>query len=435
MTKIAIPYGEKMVEFSLPEETFIGMTDPPAAQAAENPEKEIEEAMEHPIGMGGLETVVFPGAKVAVITDDGSRPTPVKMILPILLKKLSACGVRREDIVIVMALGSHRYMTEDEIRERVGDAVYKSYRVVNSEFRQKGRLLSVGETDERTPILATREVVEADIRIGVGNLVPHPVMGWGGGGKIIFPGVTGEDIVAYFHLKASMYNENMFGMDVTPVRRMMESWMQYISLDFIINTIMTQDLKISRVVAGHYIEAQRAGVAIAKKVQGCPVKEKADVVIVSSHPADQDFWQSPKALYGAEPALKGEEGGTMILVSPNYEGIGPHPEYPEYMGRENGGELVKNYLRGNKTEGDPLAIAVGNSMAKMRRRRNLVVVGNGVTKEQMEKCGCRWYPIEELQRAVDEAVSQYDSCRAAVLSAGAETFLYTEEEKNGDGEG
>ena len=87
MTKIAIPYGEKMVEFSLPEETFIGMTDPPAAQAAENPEKEIEEAMEHPIGMGGLETVVFPGAKVAVITDDGSRPTPVKMILPILLKK------------------------------------------------------------------------------------------------------------------------------------------------------------------------------------------------------------------------------------------------------------------------------------------------------------------------------------------------------------
>ena len=46
MTKIAIPYGEKMVEFSLPEETFIGMTDPPAAQAAENPEKEIEEAME-----------------------------------------------------------------------------------------------------------------------------------------------------------------------------------------------------------------------------------------------------------------------------------------------------------------------------------------------------------------------------------------------------
>ena len=58
-----------------------------------------------------------------------------------------------------------------------------------------------------------------------------------------------------------------------------------------------------------------------------------------------------------------------------------------------------------------------------------------MTKEQMEKCGCRWYPIEELQRAVDEAVSQYDSCRAAVLSAGAETFLYTEEEKNGDGEG
>ena len=92
-------------------------------------------------------------------------------------------------------------MTEDEIRERVGDAVYKSYRVVNSEFRQKGRLLSVGETDERTPILATREVVEADIRIGVGNLVPHPVMGWGGGGKIIFSGSDRRRYCGVFSFK------------------------------------------------------------------------------------------------------------------------------------------------------------------------------------------------------------------------------------------
>ena len=77
--------------------------------------------------------------------------------------------------------------------------------------------------------------------------------------------------------------------------------------------------------------AHREGVRIGKQVLGSKVTEKADVVIVSSHPADQDFWQSPKAMYGAEPALKGDRGGTMIMISPNYEGIGPHPEYPEYL--------------------------------------------------------------------------------------------------------
>ena len=60
--------------------------------------------------------------------------------------------------------------------------------------------------------------MEADIRIGIGNLVPHPVMGWSGGGKILYPGVAGEDTVSYFHLKASLYNENLFGNSASPVQ-------------------------------------------------------------------------------------------------------------------------------------------------------------------------------------------------------------------------
>ena len=97
---------------------------------------------------------------------------------------------------------------------------------------------------------------------GVGNLVPHPVMGWGGGGKIIFPGVAGEDTVSYFHLKASLYDENMFGRNTTPIRDMMEGWVRRIGLDFIINTILTPELKLCRVVAGDYIKAHREGVRI-----------------------------------------------------------------------------------------------------------------------------------------------------------------------------
>jgi nickel-dependent lactate racemase len=137
-------------------------------------------------------------------------------------------------------------------------------------------------------------------------------------------------------------------------------------------------MQLHSAVAGHYIQAHRAGVEIAKGVLGCAVDERADVVVVSSFPADQDFWQSPKGMYSAEYALKGESGGTIILVSPNYEGVGPHPEYPEWMGRDDGDELVHGIFAGKPFSGDALAMAIGNSMSKMRRRRKLVVVSDGV---------------------------------------------------------
>lgn len=429
--KISLPYGKEKVELKIPDRSFIGMIDPPAVEGAKDPQGEILHAIEHPFGGKTLDDIINPDKKIAVIIDDGSRPTPIAVILPVLLKKLELCGAKPENIKIVAALGSHRYMTKEELIERVGAQIHRTYQVINSEFKDPERLEHVGDTAEGAPIMATRDIIEADIRIGIGNLVPHPVMGWGGGGKILYPGVAGEDTVAYFHLKASLIDENMFGQSTTPIRNMMESWVDAIGLDFIVNTILTPKLNIYKVVAGDYVLAHRTGVQIGKSVLGCMVREKADVVIVSSHPADQDFWQSPKAMYGAEPALKGARGGTMILVSPNYEGIGPHAEYPEYMGRDDGDEIVRACIAGDEIEGDRLALAVGNSMSKMRRRRNLVVVGDGVTKAEMERCGCRYYPLSQLQLAVDEVLSEYENCRVAVLSSGSETFLYNEENDDG----
>ncbi len=422
--RIKLPYGKEHVSFELPDASFIGMIDPPKVHEAENPEQEIRYAISHPFGDKYLEKIIAPEKKIALIVDDGSRPTPISQILPVLIQKLLECGARKENIKIVVALGSHRYMTEDELRQRVGTKIYENYPVINSEFQDPEKLVYVGDTEEGAPIMATAEIMNADIRIGIGNLVPHPVMGWGGGGKILYPGVAGEDTVSYFHLKASLIDENMFGQNTTPIRDMMEGWVDSIGLDFIINTILTPEMKIYRVVAGDYILAHREGVKIGRHVLGSKITEKADVVIVSSHPADQDFWQSPKAMYGAEPALKGGRGGTMILVSPNYEGIGPHPEYPEYMARDDGDDIVRACIAGEKIPGDRLAIAVGNSMSKMRRRRKLVVVSDGVTKEEMTRCGCIYYPLRELQKAINDSLAEFKDCRVAVLSNGADTFLY-----------
>ncbi|MPN64692.1 hypothetical protein SDC9_212468 [bioreactor metagenome] len=147
-------------------------------------------------------------------------------------------------------------------------------------------------------------------------------------------------------------------------------------------------------------------------------------MIAGSHPADQDFWQSPKAMFSAEAALKSDSGGTLILVSPNYEGIGPHEEYPVCMGRNDGDEIVKACIRG-ENHGDPLAIAVGNGMAKLRQRRRLIVVSDGVTKAEMDACGCEYYATKDFQKLLNALLDENPEIRIGILSNGAETFLYT----------
>jgi len=426
---IELPYGRDHISFTIPDEAFAGMLDPVAVEPAPSAAAEIARAIDNPIGSPPLEQIIGEEpekAKICVIVDDISRPTPIAVILPVLLDKLANAGVRDDNIKIVAALGSHRYMTDAELRDRVGREVYIRYNVMNSEFKNPNDLVFVGSAPDGVGITASKSVMNSDIRIGIGNIAPHPVMGWGGGGKILFPGVSGEETVAYFHLKAGLVDDNMFGRETTPIREMMEGWVDTIGLHFIINTVLTPSLEIYKVVAGHYAEAYRAGVAEARKVVGHKLGEKAEVVVVSSHPADQDFWQSPKGMYAAELALKGSRGGTIILVSPNVEGIGPHPEFPEFMGRDDSDEVVRACISGaGKGFGDPLAIAVGNSMSKMRRRRKLVVVSDGVTAEQMANCGCAHYPASMLQRAVDDAISEYDgNCRIAAMSNGAETVLY-----------
>ncbi|MEF3303451.1 hypothetical protein [Paenibacillus sp. GYB003] len=95
--------------------------------------------------------------------------------------------------------------------------------------------------------------------------VPDPAVGWSGGGKIIYPGVTGEDTVAKFHIQHGLVKANMFGTDNSPVRLNMEKWVDTVGLHFIINTVMTPDKQLVKVVAGHYSRRKEKGFVTASK--------------------------------------------------------------------------------------------------------------------------------------------------------------------------
>lgn len=424
---IKIPYGHDKIGFCIPNESFAGMYDPEPKEPESNPVDVVEHAIDNPIGCMPLKDVIGYDRSVNILIDDMTRPTPIKLILPPLIKKVKEAGVSDKNIKIVVALGSHHYMTEDQLMERVGEDIFKKYRVVNSEFRRQEDLVYLGTAPDGSRVTASKEAMDSEIRIGVGNLCPHSTMGWTGGCKILFPGVTSEDTVAQFHYQGGLSETNDFGNENCSVRLMVEKWVDTIGLHFIVNTILTPAFEIYGVVAGHYITAHRKGVEIAKEIMGYKVTEKVDIVVASAFPYDFDIGQAMKAVGAAEGALKYETGGTIILVSPIDEGFGVHSEYPLTISMDDPNSYIRDIIAGKIGIGDadPIAIGIGAAMSHSRRRRNIIVVTDGIEKNVLEDCGYTAFAKENIQDAINYAIKKYKNPRVAVISHGGETYIYS----------
>jgi len=188
-------------------------------------------------------------------------------------------------------------------------------------------------------------VHESDFKIGIGSIEPHTAAGYTGGAKIIYPGVVGEETVSNFHI-ISAFLGNLTGNPDNRARLFMEKWVDSVGLDYIINAIVTPENKIYKVVAGHFVKAHRAGVKYSREVWEIKSNKRIDCAIVSSYPADLDLWQAGKAIVNCEMAIP--DDSFLILITPCYEGVVPHPKYIDYIGNNGPEKLIKETKEGNK---------------------------------------------------------------------------------------
>ena len=199
----------------------------------------IEDALANPIGTEPLEDLLAPEDRVVIIVDDITRPTPTAKILPVILARLAQAGIPDEAVLIFMALGTHRPMTRDELRVKLGDDVLARFRVINRDYRD-GDYVDWGTTTSGIPIEVNREIVEADVRIAIGNIVPHITSGWGGGSKIILPGVCSQKTVDQMHYVGCTMQPvlDILGTRDNLPRVEMDDIAGKIGLDFIVNTVL-----------------------------------------------------------------------------------------------------------------------------------------------------------------------------------------------------
>lgn len=318
-TTVRLPFGRGAVVLDVPARNLIGVVKPQVVEETVGGAAAVLEALEHPIGAPRLRDLARSGQKVAILTSDLTRPCPSDVLLPSVLDELNAAGVADRDMMVVIGLGLHRPMTAQELRAAVGEGVFNRVRVLNHDANQCERL---GVTRAGTPVEFFRPVVEADLRVCLGNLEFHYFVGYSGGAKAIFPGCASEASVTANHAMMVRPEAAAGRLEGNPVRADIEEAVAMVGVDFILNVLVDGAHQVVAAVAGDVTEAHRKGCAWVAERGKAPVRERADIVLVSAggYPKDVNLYQAQKALDNAFYAVR--EGGILILVAECTEGCG-----------------------------------------------------------------------------------------------------------------
>lgn len=414
--KVKLPYGKtETVTIEVPDRNLAFVIDRGEAPALKDPKEALRKALKNPIGTPALKDMVNKGDRVVIIGDDATRPTPQKVLIPVLLDELNAAGVPDGDVRLVVALGTHRKMSARETRDMYGGEVTERIQVEDHDCWSAEGLVDLGEAESGFPIKLSRTVYEADFVVGVGNISPHIYAGWGGGGKIILPGVSGTETTAMVHLLGGRTRpfSALIGKRDNKVRKRIDKVALKAGLKLIVNTVLNREEEVHRIVVGHPVEAFREGVETAEKIYCRKAPSYVNIAVVSSYPADIDYWQAIKPVVHAGLAVK--PGGTIVLITPCPEGISPvHTVFRERatLGYEANLEAIEKGELEDRVAGGTLLLH-----GQILEQAEVICCSEGLKESDKEALGFKH--AETPQEAFEMALkSQGQKAKVGVLKCG-----------------
>ena len=221
---VKFAYYRESVTLDIPEENLIGVLRPEEIHPARDLRACISENLDHPIGTKPFRELCAGKKKICLVICDLTRPMETEKVLPVFLEQLEQYAPQAE-ITILIALGTHRPLSGEEIDKLCGPGVREKYRVVNHAFHDPAELVQIPcDRADVPPVFVNRLLVESDLRLAIGAVKPHPIFGWSGGAKIVIPGVAGYETTGYSHwLSCPQRGVEVMGLVDNPVRQLYES--------------------------------------------------------------------------------------------------------------------------------------------------------------------------------------------------------------------
>jgi nickel-dependent lactate racemase len=418
---VKFPYGTSELAAELPPGTSVLV--PESTKAANDELGAVREALRKPVRGPALKELVKPGQRVAIAVCDGTRPQPRRPMLVALLEELEG-KVRREDIVVLVATGTHRANTPSELLDMFGPELLESVRVVNHDARDESALVKMGTMGNGVPVSLNREWVTADVRVTTGFVEPHFFAGFSGGPKLVAPGLAGLETTLVLH-DAKRIGSAQATWGVTegnPVHDDVRAITATTGVHFACDVVLDRDHHIVGAFAGELFAMHEAATAMARRVSFRPVPRRFDVVVTSNagFPLDQNLYQCVKGMSAAAQVVS--QDGLIVVVAECRDGFPDHGEFRSLLASASSPEELLWHLEARSAKGETVPDQwEAQILARVLMTARVGLFTEGLSAEQLRDAFL--IPVEDVSRTVAaelERVGESASCCA--LPAGPETI-------------
>jgi lactate racemase len=328
--KVRLSYGDDGLDLAVPGSAIV--VYPQEAAAAPDAAAALTAALRSPVSGPPLRDRVRPGQSVAISVCDGTRAQPTSLMVPAVLAELDGI-TDLDDIVILIATGTHRANTEQELRSMLGDQVVDSVRIVNHDARNSASLTWAGTFGAGVPVWLNSEWVAADVRITTGFVEPHFFAGFSGGPKMVAPGLAGLDTVLVLHDAARIgHPAATWGVTVgNPVHDDVRAIAAGTGVTFALDVVLNREKQIVAAFGGDIIQMHAAATRLAQRLAMRPLPAAFDIVVTtgSGYPLDQNLYQSVKGMSAASRIIR--DGGMIICAAECRDGYPDHGSYREVL--------------------------------------------------------------------------------------------------------
>ena len=390
----------------------------------------VHNALQDPVDHLPLAQAIKTTDTVAIIIEDPSRASPKQQVLRAVLAELKNTGIDRKQIVVVLGLGTHRAIVGEELESVYGKDLVETFEFVNHDC-QSNDLVPIGALESGTPVKINRRVAEADFKIGIGSIFPHPLNGFGGGGKILFPAVSNFEAILEHHLNFCFRKGSRIGsLDGNRFYEEISRLARAAGLNFIVNSVLDHNDILYEVVCGEPVAAHQAGIAISRRILSMPFKGKSDVTIISSFP----YTEGTQIMKPMAPASEITRlGGTVILAADCSVPLADiYLNGCDSFRKTHDGQIRKavfDLFDNNKRILEDGAPEFNMSMAQALlavNDYNMILVSRDIPEQTAKQLGFSY--AEDIDKAIELARRHQPEARVHVVPAGGVILPAVEEE-------
>ncbi|MGB6371449.1 MAG: nickel-dependent lactate racemase [Atribacterota bacterium] len=411
-----LKYGKEEIRLPIEDKNIMEILNLKKQKALLNTENRLKDLLKNPIGCPSLRELIFQkkASKILIIVNDITRPTPYEIILPPLLDELHQIGIKKENIIFMVATGIHRSNSQEEIKEMFGENIFSAYKFINHDCDDP-RSKDLGKLKSGNKLWVDPIVSDIDIIITTGVIVPHYFAGFSGGRKSILPGISGRKTIEANHAKMVHSDSQAGNLKGNPVHQEMQEAAEKVGVDFNINVVTNEHHEIIEIVAGELYKSWLKGVEVCKKTYLYPIKQKAKVVIASAggYPKDINVYQAQKALNNAYQATKPR--GTIILLAECSEGYG-EPTFENWIEEANTPDDIIKRLNKKFVLGGHKAY----SIAKLSKEVEVILISS-LPPEKVRKLF--FIPMENISQTIEYIQDKYGKDFQAYILPSGNTVL------------